>query len=111
MENVVLVIHLIIAVALVGLILLQRSEGGGLVGGGGNMSGVAPRAQADVLTKTTGILAACFMVTSLVLVVLANNRNESSLVEQLAAQPAAETSETPPAEPVAPTVPSVPVAE
>ena len=110
MENVVLIIHLIIAVALVGLILIQRSEGGGLVGGGGNMGAAAPRAQADVLTKTTGVLAASFMVTSLLLVILANNQNEGSLVDKLAEQPAAATIETP-AETVPAEAPAVPVAE
>ncbi|MGE3770879.1 MAG: preprotein translocase subunit SecG [Bdellovibrionales bacterium] len=110
MENVVLIIHLIIAVALVGLILLQRSEGGGLVGGGGNMGAVAPRAQADVLTKTTGFLATCFIITSLLLVILANNRTESSLIDQMAAETPAPAAEAP-VEPALPVVPAVPLAQ
>lgn len=106
MENVVLIIHLIVSAALVGIILLQRSEGGGIgVGGGGNMGAVAPRAQADILTKTTGWLAAIFIATSLALVVLANHRNSESLVDQLAAQPA------PVEAPAAPAEPSVPLAQ
>ena len=69
MENVILVIHLLLAIGLVGVVLLQRSEGGGLgiggSGGGGGMSGfMTGRATADLLTRTTAILATAFMVTS-----------------------------------------------
>ncbi|MBT4041306.1 MAG: preprotein translocase subunit SecG, partial [Rhodospirillales bacterium] len=74
MTTVLLVIHLLIAIGLVGTILLQRSEGGGLGmgggggGGGGGMGGFMPgRAAADLLTRTTGILAALFFGTSLTL--------------------------------------------
>jgi preprotein translocase subunit SecG len=79
METVILVIHLLLAVALVISVLLQRSEGGALgmgggggggggAGGGGFMTG---RSAANVLTRTTAILAACFMGTSIALSVLA----------------------------------------
>ena len=70
MENVVLTIHLILALALIGIVLLQRSEGGalGMGGGGGSM---AARSQATGLTKLTWLLAACFIVTSLTLTILA----------------------------------------
>ena len=84
METVVLVIHLILAIALVAVILLQRSEGGALGmgggcggGGGGFMSG---RAAADVLTRTTGILAPCFIITSLVLAIMASAGRESTSI-------------------------------
>ena len=86
MYQVILVIHLIITCALVGIVLIQRSEQGGLgsVGGGGNMGAAAPRAQADILTKTTGILAACFMATSLALVLITTHGlGTTGLVEQL----------------------------
>lgn len=85
MFSVVLVIHLIITVSLVGIILLQRSEAGGLgsVGGGGNMGAMAPRAQADGVTKLTGYLAAGFIVTSLTLVILTTHGSNSSIVDQL----------------------------
>ncbi|GAA0591488.1 preprotein translocase subunit SecG [Caenispirillum bisanense] len=74
MITVVLVIHLLICIALVGLILLQRSEGGGLgMGGGGGGGGlISGRAAGNALTRTTGILAACFFVTSMTLALLAN---------------------------------------
>ncbi|ABC22688.1 preprotein translocase subunit SecG [Rhodospirillum rubrum] len=71
MITVILVIHLLIAIAMVTLILLQRSEGGalGIGGGGGFMTG---RQAGNVLTRTTGILAAAFMTTSMLLALLAN---------------------------------------
>ena len=70
MQTVLIVIHLMVVVALVGVVLLQRSEGGALgVGGGGFMTG---RGQANVLTRATAILAALFFVTSLALTILAN---------------------------------------
>ncbi len=72
MSNVVLVIHLLLAIALIGVVLLQRSEGGGLgIGGGGGGGGMAGfltgSSTKSLLTRTTAILAACFMVTSLLL--------------------------------------------
>ena len=72
MQNIVLVIHLILALCLIVTVLLQRSEGGGLGigGGGGNMSGRPP---ASPMTKFTWALAVAFIATSLTLVILANN--------------------------------------
>ena len=69
MENVILVIHLILALSLIGIVLLQRSEGGGLGmgGGGGVMSG---RQQANALTKLTWAFAAAFLATSVTLTIL-----------------------------------------
>ena len=71
METILLVIHLIIALALIGLILIQRSEGGALGiggGGGGGMSGfMTGRATANLLTRATAILAAGFFMTSMAL--------------------------------------------
>src|ERR1700710_2854810 len=70
MQTVLIVVHLMIVIALVAVVLLQRSEGGalGVGGGSGFMTG---RGQANVLTRATGILAALFFVTSLSLTVLA----------------------------------------
>ena len=88
MESVVLVIHLMIALAIIAVVLLQRSEGGGLGIGGGNggMGGLAsPRATADILTRITGILAASFMATSLILAILSGaNRAEPVGILELA---------------------------
>ena len=87
MSTVILVIHLLLAIALVGTVLLQRSEGGGLGMGGGAGSGMGGfmtgRATADLLTRTTAILAACFMGTSLFLAILAGAARESrSILDQ-----------------------------
>ena len=70
MQQVVLVIHLMLVLALIGVVLLQRSEGGGLgIGGGGGF--MTSRGTANVLTRATAILAGLFFVTSLVLSILA----------------------------------------
>ncbi|MHB8884295.1 MAG: preprotein translocase subunit SecG [Methylovirgula sp.] len=70
MQTVLIVIHLMVVIALVAVVLLQRSEGGALgIGGGGFMTG---RGQANVLTRATAILATLFFATSLALTILAN---------------------------------------
>lgn len=86
MEHIVLIIHLILAFALVVLVLIQRSEGAGLVGP--SASNMAPiRGSANILTRATGIIAGCFFVTSLTLAILASHtRAPQSIAEQLATQ-------------------------
>lgn len=69
METILIVIHLLIVVALVGVVLMQRSEGGGL-GIGGGSGFMTARGAANVLTRTTAILAAAFFATSLALALL-----------------------------------------
>ena len=104
MNSIVLVIHLILAIALVGAVLLQKSEGGALgMGGGGGMGGfMTGRGAADLLTRTTAILAACFMATSMILAILAaDTRTQGSILDKPQAAPSA---------PVKPTGPSVPLA-
>ena len=64
MQTVLIVIHLMIVLALVGVVLIQRSEGGGL-GVGGGSGFMSARGTANALTRTTAILAALFFVTSL----------------------------------------------
>jgi len=107
MESVILVIHLLIALALVGVILIQRSEGGGLGIGGGNMGGMmTARGTANLLTRTTGILAGCFMATSLILAILAGSHSQpASIIDSLPATPAQ------PVAPAAPAQPAPPVAQ
>ncbi len=83
MQTVLLVIHLLITAAMIGVILIQRSEGGiGL--GGGNMGGLmTTRGSANLLTHTTAILAGCFLATSLTLAILASHQSRpSSILEQ-----------------------------
>jgi preprotein translocase subunit SecG len=69
MQTVIIVVHLFIVLALIGVVLLQRSEGGlGLGGGGGGGGGfMTGRGQANALTRATAVLAALFFVTSLAL--------------------------------------------
>ena len=74
MQTVLLVIHLIVAVALIGTVMLQRSEGGALGMGGSNSGGgnlFSARGVGNALTRTTAILAACFFLTSISLTLLA----------------------------------------
>ena len=102
-----LVIHILIAVAMVGVILLQKSEGGALGMGGGGMSGfMTGRSTANLLTRTTAILALLFFATSLSLVWFSNrDRAPRSIIEQGApAVPVA------PSAPAAPSVPAAPAA-
>ncbi|KQQ37058.1 MULTISPECIES: preprotein translocase subunit SecG [Rhizobium/Agrobacterium group] len=70
MQTVLIVIHLMIVLALVGVVLIQRSEGGGL-GIGGGSGFMSARGTANALTRTTAILATLFFVTSLALGILA----------------------------------------
>ena len=75
MGTVLIVIHLMVVVAMIGMVLLQRSEGGalGMGGGGGGGGGgfMSARGAANALTRSTGILAAAFFVTSITLSILA----------------------------------------
>jgi preprotein translocase subunit SecG len=85
MQTVLIVIHIMVVLALIVTVLLQRSEGGalGIGGGGGFMTG---RGQANVLTRATAILAALFFATSLGLTLLANaGRSNKSIFENTVA--------------------------
>jgi preprotein translocase subunit SecG len=100
MLNVLIVIHLLLAVAMVGLILLQRSEGGALgIGGGGVMSG---RAAGNLLTRATAIVAAAFFVTSLALALMANARSKQGSIMDapVVETPAAPAEKPAPAAPI-----------
>jgi preprotein translocase subunit SecG len=70
METVLIVVHLMVVLALVGVVLLQRSEGGGL-GIGGGSGFMTARGADNALTRATAILAAAFFATSLVLSIVA----------------------------------------
>lgn len=74
MTTVLLIIHLMIAAGLVGVVLLQRSEGGALgIGGGGGGGFLTGRGTANFLTRLTAGLAAAFFLTSIVLTLIANH--------------------------------------
>lgn len=95
MQTVIILIHLMIVVAMVGLVLLQKSEGGGL-GMGGGSGFLSSRGTANVLTRTTAILAALFFATSLVLSIMAGlDRKPRSILD-------GGTTPGPPSEPSAP---------
>ncbi|MDX1540079.1 MAG: preprotein translocase subunit SecG [Geminicoccaceae bacterium] len=107
MTTIVLIIHLLIALALVGVILLQRSEGGALgIGGGGGGGGfLTGRGQANLLTRTTAVLAIGFITTSLLLAILASRATEPTSILDQPAIPATPTAPTAPAEPATPSAP------
>ncbi|QQP91960.1 preprotein translocase subunit SecG [Skermanella sp. TT6] len=110
MEAVVLVVHLLIAISLIGVVLVQKSEGGGLgIGGGGGGGGMmSARGTANLLTRTTAILAGCFMLTSLVLAVMAGSHSSPrSIIDSMppAPQQSAPPADAPPAPPAAPSAP------
>src|SRR5205085_12562876 len=109
--------HVLSALALIGVIMLQKSEGGALGMGGGGMSGfMTGRSTANLLTRTTAILAVAFFVTSIILVKLsAPSAGPSSIIDQ---GPPTGTPLIPPAgapalplQPTAPPGPSAPLAK
>lgn len=113
MQAVLVVIHMILSIGLIAVVLLQRSEGGALgIGGGGGMSGfMTGRGAANLLTRTTAILAAGFMIVSLALAFLASRAPEGrSILDQPATSsaPAKSTAPTTPASPAAPSAPAAP---
>ena len=112
MTTILLIIHLLIALALVGVILLQRSEGGalGIGGGGGGGAGgglggfMSGRASANLLTRTTAFLAVGFIATSLTLAIIASNQSApTSILDEPVSEPVPAPEPEAPAEPAAPT--------
>jgi preprotein translocase subunit SecG len=124
MQQVIIVIHLMLVLSLIGVVLLQRSEGGGLgIGSSGGF--MTSRGTANVLTRATAILAGLFFVTSLLLSILAGiNRKPTSILEGGQSTPTAPGAPaplgggggllnqlqggTPPAAPAAPAAPAGP---
>ena len=89
MENVVLIIHLLLALSLIGVVLLQRSEGGGLGMGGGGGGAVPGRSAATALGKVTWVLAIAFIATSITLTVIAaKNSASGSVLDRITDAPA-----------------------
>ena len=113
MQSVLIIIQLFVSIAMVGVVLLQRSEGGalGMGGGGSGLGGLfSPRGAADTLTRTTAILAVLFFASSLGLTLLALHGRPQSF---LATNPGAPLQSLPPQKtlpkPVTPPSPAVPV--
>src|SRR2546421_9740436 len=97
MQTVIIVIHLMIVSAMIGLVLLQKSEGGGLGMGGGGGGFLTSRGTSNVLTRTTATLAAIFFATSLVLSLLAGiERKPRSIVQPGTPAPTAPGAPAPP---------------
>jgi preprotein translocase subunit SecG len=123
MDRVLIVIHLIVVAALVGVVLLQRSEGGGL-GIGGGSGFMTARGAANALTRTTAFLAAGFFATSLALSIYARYSEKPAdvldrvpavqgeaggsggVLDQLGGKPATPAQPAQPAAPAGPAVPS-----
>jgi preprotein translocase subunit SecG len=110
MQSILIVIQLFVSIAMICVVLLQRSEGGalGMGGGGSGLGGLfSPRGAADTLTRTTAILAILFFLTSLTLTLLSLHGRPQSLLE---ANPGAPVRTLPiqksPPKPSAPAVPS-----
>jgi preprotein translocase subunit SecG len=100
MMTFLLVVHILLALALIGVILMQRSEGGalGMGGGGGFMTA---RGSANLLTRTTAILATLFIASSILLAILAGGHSKPRSILDSAPAP----TQTAPAEPAKPAVP------
>lgn len=123
MQEVLLIVHLIVALGLIGVVLLQRSEGGALgIGSGGGGAGnlFSARGVGNALTRTTAYLAVAFFATSIALTVLATHRTGGSVIDSVT--PPASSSDAAPAPaqgtdsgalpnlaPAAPATPQVPV--
>ncbi|HEY4274450.1 MAG TPA: preprotein translocase subunit SecG [Rhizomicrobium sp.] len=112
MQTLLVFAELVIAVALIIFVLLQRSEGGalGMGGGGGGMGGLfSPRGAADTLTRTTAILAALFFVTCIGLNLLAlHGRDQRSILDVPAPAKGSVTAPQPKAPANVPAGPQVP---
>ena len=78
MENIVLLIHIILAIVLIIVILIQRAEGGAL-GIGGGSDGMTPRGTGDALTRITAIIATLFIITSITLAIISMRSSDKSI--------------------------------
>ena len=93
MQTVVIVVHLMIVSAMIGLVLLQKSEGGGLGMGGGGGGFMTSRGTSNVLTRTTAILAGLFFLTSLSLSIIAGADRKPRSILQDPSSPSAPASQ------------------
>ena len=91
MTTVILIIHILISISIVGLVLMQRSEGGGLgIGGGNNF--MSARGTADLLTRATTVLAVAFFCTSILLAMLAGyGKKSTSIIDEVKQESVTET--------------------
>ncbi|HWA02831.1 MAG TPA: preprotein translocase subunit SecG [Rhizomicrobium sp.] len=112
MQSLLIIIELFVSVAMIVVILLQRSEGGalGMGGGGSGLGGLfSPRGAADTLTRTTSILAVLFFLTCLGLNLIAlHGRDERSILDSSGPALAPAQTAPVPAAPAKQTAPAVP---
>jgi preprotein translocase subunit SecG len=100
MEKFVIVVHLMIVLAMIGFVLLQKSEGGGFAAGS-NAGFLSSRGSANVLTRTTAYLAGAFFATSLLLSILAGfHRSPTTILQPAANAPGAPSPSGAPATPL-----------
>jgi len=118
MLTVLLVIHLLVTIALIGLVLIQKSEGGALgIGGGGGAGGgmggfMTGRETANLLTRSTAVLATLFMGLSLAIAIVSNKSIEKgSILDSVPAQIETAPTPAPVDTPVVPKGPTAPVAQ
>ncbi|HEX6959479.1 MAG TPA: preprotein translocase subunit SecG [Ferrovibrio sp.] len=107
MMTFLLVVHILLALAMIGVILMQRSEGGAL-GIGGGSGFMTARGQANLLTRTTAILATLFIGTSIALALLSGSHSAPRSILDL---PTGSQAPAPPAQPAEPAQPSVPLSK
>jgi len=93
MENFVLILNIILAILLIGIILLQKSEGGALGLGVSQDSFISSRSASSFLTKSTAIIAAFFIITSISLTVMSKDKFSSSSVLEKIEEEKADPSE------------------
>ena len=111
-STVLLVVHIVFVAIMIGLILLQKSEGGGLGMGGGNF--MSARGTANLLTRSTAVMATLFFVSTLVLAMsFKGSKSNESILDAAAAKKEAVVAPAAPLDPAKPTLPEtsdVPVA-
>jgi preprotein translocase subunit SecG len=96
MQSVLIVIHILIVIALVAVVLLQRSEGGALGTGGGTGNFMTGRGQANALSRATAILAGLFFATSLLMSIIAGwSRTPHSILDKGPSAPAGQSAPAP----------------
>jgi len=114
-----LIVQTVIAVALIGTILMQRSEGGGLGVGGSSSGFMTARGAADFLTRSTAILGGAFIVLSIVMAAIAGATRQPAKIDTSLANSTAPVQQSAPAQPPAPTnapqqnqqAPAIPLAQ
>jgi len=118
MLTVLLVIHLLVTIGLIGIVLIQKSEGGALgIGGGGGSGGgmggfMTGRETANLLTRTTAVLATLFMGLSLTIAVISNQSiDKGSILDSVPAQIEKAPAPTSTEAPATPKAPSAPIAQ